>query len=180
MPNTLSNTLEACVRGLERMVLPAIDPGNPLALEQAALIARTIRFTIERLPHIVARSRQEMRLYQEMAQALLPHMEAVAAADLPAMKELVARAEALWADPHATLEQLDHCAGAFASAIAALVRQCRDDPSADARAIERLVLRHSTSINHLNRAWHVLWGFEPRPEDIRPLASFFPPPGTHP
>lgn len=162
------------------MILPAIDPGNPLALEQAALIVKTIRFTIERLPHVVARSRQEMRFYQEMAQAVLPRMEAVAPADLPAMKELIARAEALWADPHAMLEQLDQCAEAFASGIAALVRHCRADTSEDARAIERLVLRHSTRINHLNRAWHVLWGFEPRPEDIRPLVSFFPPPGTHP
>ncbi|WP_018000694.1 hypothetical protein [Paracoccus sp. N5] len=174
MPNTLGNTLQACVRGLEQMIVPAIDPDNPLALEQATLIARTIRFTIARLPHVVARSRQEMRLYQEMAEDLVSDMAAVAPAELPALQDEIARADALWHDPHAGLERIDACAEELAARIAALVRSCRDDDSAAARRIECAVLRHSPAINRLNRSWHVLSGFETRPEEIPPLPSLFP------
>lgn len=174
MPNTLANSLAACVRGLDTMILPAIDPANPLALEQAGLISKTLRFAIERIPHLIARSRQEMRFYRQMAEAMAPHLCAIAGADPAGLARLCARADRLWRDPHASLDDLDAAQQALSDRIAAIARLCRTEDSHAAREVERIVLREGVGINQLNRAWQLPLGFEVRPEEIPPLASFFP------
>ena len=94
----VDNALRASIKALEEVVAPAVDPADPQAGEQLRLVIHTLGFLRERVDHIHARARFDLRHNLGLASALLE--------DAPALRDPIAAGTALAANPDAPTAEL--------------------------------------------------------------------------
>ncbi|WP_213575619.1 hypothetical protein [Rhodococcus sp. USK13] len=75
MPDSIENALDAAIRSLDAVVVPAVDENHPLATEQAMLISKTLKLVRGQLPYRSTRASQELLRHIAMGQAVLPLVE---------------------------------------------------------------------------------------------------------
>jgi hypothetical protein len=156
----VDNALRASIKALEEVVAPAVDPADPQAGEQLRLVIHTLGFLRERVDHIHARARFDLRHNLGLATALLE--------DAPALRDPIATGTALAASTDAPTAELRAGAAEVAAAIRTVVRDADEDVR---RRIELRVVAAAQQRIELERSWHLPQGFDPDPASVLPLAA---------
>lgn len=162
----IDTRLNAMLRSLKEVVLPAIDPEKRLALDQANIIIANLNMLIGQHDRQVHYLLAELRDYSALlgdlmamsgrpnddSKSLLAEIEPLLGLDLPLPNQLVGKVRQLKSMADAQLQQvLDN-----------------GEPEA-VRAAEQRVLECARSQLLRERAWVVKAGFELEPEKIPPL-----------
>ena len=169
MADYTDGALQASIKALEQVVLPALDPADPLAGEQLRLVAGFLGFLRQRLGSWHARRAFELDHYLDLgrdAQAdarllsedvaarlrsAIEHGERVRAQNLPAE-----------GDQRAATAELAAC-------ISALVRLTAGADAALRARLQRKVMQGSRRWVEMQRAWFAPQGFEMRASELPPL-----------
>jgi len=164
--------LAAAIKALDEVVAPAIDAGNPLAVEQLRLVSRFLGFLRTRMPQEHARAHHELRHYLALAGDLVPLAPECASPPVrQRLIEAVAAATPIADDPLATAQQLQGGIDTLSASISTLVRHVAAAPDAVRLPVERAVVRASRSLLDAQRAWFLPMGFEPDPARVPALAD---------
>lgn len=161
--------LHAAIRALTDVVAPAVDPQHAQAGDQLRLAATYLGFLAQRLDHLHARHRWELKHALQMATALQPIAQAHRVHDAA---QLVAGAEQLLASGGASTAALREATACLAAAVSGLVQESAAFDEASRRAVERLVLQASHERVALERAWYLPLRLDPDAHETRPLADF--------
>jgi hypothetical protein len=175
-PNFAANVTSA-IRSMEQTVIPAVDPKNGLAQEQAYLVLYYLRLFVDQHRHLLDFRLQEIRDYHALTQALLDKAEKKGI-DLGEVREAASQALASGARyVSARLPSYDDLADAAQSlreAADQLTTRLLDggggalmkDLDAD-----RLILATSARDELRDRAWVKGLGLDPSPDQIPPLSE---------
>lgn len=172
MANYLDNGLLAMIKSLRDVVLPSVDPNDPLAREQLSLAVDYLEFLRGRLDFVVPQVRFELGYYIAMARDVLR-----IAGDGPASRELaasVAGAVATESDPAASLDRLRTASQSVATAIGLVVTSVCDAEPALRSAVERVVLESSASWIDFERSWYLPISVDPEAAALPPFWKSFP------
>jgi hypothetical protein len=157
--------LQAVIKALTDTVMPAIDPANKMAVEQAGLAVATLAMARSRLPLVRRLVRHGLDMAIATAEELLAAVPAAAtglAAPLDAARQALL-------DPARDTADIDTTLRALNDAIGALVDASSSDP--DIAVIEAIILRRGKLVTDLGRAWTMPAGFEPNPASVPTIES---------
>ncbi len=157
--------LQAVIKALTDTVMPAIDPANKMAVEQAGLAVATLSMARNRLPLVRRLARHGLQMAIAMAEELVAAIP-TAAAGLAA--PLAAGREALQ-DPAHDTAAIDAVQRALNDAIGALIDDSSNAPHI--AAIEAIIIRRGKLATDLGRAWTMPSGFEPNPASVPTIES---------
>ncbi|MCW5653895.1 hypothetical protein [Hydrogenophaga sp.] len=167
------NALMAAARAMEQVVLPAVDKGHPLAMEQATLVTRFLKLFGQRWLHGHERNRFELGHYADLAEALQADAQQVSPAVAQAMAEAQLAARRSLDSADAATSELQARAQALAGVVTALVRTAQRVAHPARDRIERAVLEASAELLRMQRAWFLPQGWEPDPAAIPTLEGCF-------
>jgi hypothetical protein len=170
------NALQAAVRAMEEVVIPALDPEHPLAREQAHLVARYLALFSQRLNFIGARNRFELQRYLEIARDLQGDARTVSAAIGEALDRAIADGMALHDEVSALPSQWQAAARELAAVLTALVRTVSTGDPIQRRRIEERVLDGSRQLLEMQRAWFLPQGWELDPDALPQIQALLGPP----
>ncbi|MDB5818141.1 MAG: hypothetical protein JWQ11_1781 [Rhizobacter sp.] len=159
--------IRAAIKALDEVVAPALDPANPLALEQLKLVSRFLGFLRSRLPYEHLRSSHELRHYLALARQLVeiaPNEGPVHARD--ALLGAIHEATPLISDPTCSPVQLEAGTKRLSAALSTLVRDVAEAPPAVRDSVERAVTHAARRLLDAQRAWFLPMGFEPDPARV--------------
>ena len=157
-------------KSLRDVVLPALDPNDPLAQEQLNLAIDYLAFLRVRLDHMLPRLRFELAHYRQMARSVV-----AASGALPVAAPLLLlceRSELLSADIDASAEDYRATIDALSQTIDEVVAVCATETCRG--AVERAVLETTDHWIDLELSWYSPIAVDPDAEGVRPLADFFP------
>ena len=156
--------LKTAIRALTDVVLPAVDPANKLAQEQARLVIGMLGLLMQRLPLSYRYDLDELARSLALAGELQglgkdrPH----AAAALEALAPSVARARDVQSRAGVEPSELEATNLALRTAIGTLVTALSTGVSGDAlKPVSRVVLEHAGEQLLRERAWLAPQGWEP-------------------
>lgn len=165
MTPSITVRLESVLNGLRAAIIPAIDPNEALAIEQADLILAQLSMLQRQLPY----ADRYHRLCRDDAHATAAAIvqepaggpaSVAAAAALAALLETADRD-----DPHAGYLEL-------AGGIAALTTAAAEDAGPEWRKrIDGAVLPFASRQNRRERVWFQTAGFDPDPGELVDLAE---------
>lgn len=169
MADYTDNALASSLKALEQVVLPAVDPKDPLATEQLRLAAGFLKFMRARLDLWYPRLAFELNHYLALAEALAEDATVLSDEVAQRLKSAIAQARsvkerelALPADMRAATAQLSAC-------ISGLARLAATAPPELGRRVERQVLAHAKRWVDMQRAWFAPQGFELRASELPDL-----------
>lgn len=168
--------LESMMKAMEDIVLPAVDPDNRLAQEQARLVIATLRLVAQRGPLAWHFERDELARYVALAKQLDERANAGDAKDGAVLDDLRA-ATRHGADvldrARAAPAELEQASYVLRARVGALVEWARENADGDQYAqVARAVLDNAEVELERERALVIDIGFEPDPEDLpRPIAE---------
>ena len=167
----------SAIRAMEQTIIPAVDPENGMAQEQAYLVLYHLRLFADQHQHLFDARLQEIRDFKGLTQTLMEKAEAqgvdlgeagrtaaealsdaapYAALKLPSYNELADAARSLReAADQITAKLLEQGGAALLKQIGAM------QPILDATARDEA----------RDRAWVKALGMDPKPEEIPPLAD---------
>ncbi len=167
--------LRTIIRAMTEVVLPAVDPANQMAQEQARVVVGALLLMAERLPLQFQFDRDELQRLTDFAEQLAgvasggPRTSDLIirlAADARAGRDVLERAKADPAELVDTVRQLRAVAGAVVDTVFA------DDAAASCRdAVWHAVLTMSRDQLLRERAWVLPQGFEQDPSSLPSLDS---------
>ncbi len=166
MSDGITSRLASCVTALEKVIGPAVAPlGDPLAAEQARLVAQYVAFIDGRLDYLVDRSHHELGGYLEMARDVADVLRRSGESESDADGELARAIEfaaAVHARPRPRASALDAGTAQVRAQISRIVRELSDRDADDPlrRCIHELVLRRSRALIDLQRAWFSPLGWD--------------------
>lgn len=163
--------LQSVLKAMSDVILPAIDPGNQLAQEQARLCMGLLSLLRERLPLQFAYDCEELRRLADSAQALAGQPALAAQDGTQALS--AARADALQVLDRAQAgpAEVTQAVRALRAHMGALVQHAGEVLPAEALAeVQAEVLRCSRAQLVRERAWFLPQGWESRPDAIPPLS----------
>lgn len=162
------------IKAMTDVVLPALDPSNKLAQEQAQLIIGSLHLIAQRLPLQYRYDRHELGSFLALAgtlenlsgesQELSAAMHALGAG-VASGSDVLARAGAEPSELEAANLVLRQALGAVVQAAATL----RDD--ARRQAIESAVMAHAQDLLLRERAWLAMQGWEGKDAALPPVES---------
>jgi hypothetical protein len=169
MADHTRNALTGICNTLTDIVGPGVSAENPLAQQELRMAVRYLGFLQQRVDHLHARARFELRHYCELASAL----RQLSADSDQSLADLTARARGLLASPDVSSLQLSECAGQLADAVSRIVGQLDDqaDPAVR-RDTERAVVRDSAGLTVFERAWYLPLGMDHFGGELPPLETF--------
>ncbi|KXX59538.1 hypothetical protein [Rhodococcus sp. LB1] len=173
MVNTTKNALTAAVRALDEVVIPAIDPGHPLALEQARIVSKLIAQLESRLDYYYDRIRFQLHHNVSLGRELVSDAPTVSSEIADALASALAEGERLLREAGAKVPDLETATERLAGVISALVRATITADSATRDRIERTVLIASEPILDARRAWVLPQGWEPDPSKVPSIETAF-------
>jgi hypothetical protein len=165
MTPSIEVRLESVLHGLRDAIIPAIIPGEALAVEQAGLIVAQLTMLVKQLPYADRYHRLCRADAKSSAAAMVqnPHGGQLSQAAATALAALLAAADSH--DPHAGYL-------ALAGGIAALTNAAAEDAQPDWRArVNAEALAFASRQNRRERVWFVEAGFDPDPSELPSLAK---------
>lgn len=144
--------LAAVAKALADNVMPAVDPGNPMAVEQLHLALATLGIVRQRLPDLHAYLRRDLT-------------EAIALARRIGAE--VGESDAVLASPESSPQRIEAQVRTLKEAITARIDAVRG--TADEPAVAAAVLDAADPAILRWRAWASGMGFEPDPAAVPPL-----------
>jgi hypothetical protein len=171
MADTSKNAIQAMMKSFTDIVTPAVDPLDPIALEQLQSAVKYLEFLGERIDFVYDRERFELGHHVAMGEALAqgarkaaPRIAAALAADVEAGAQT-------YRQLGAGIPQMRDRTAALTATIRDLVIAAQDADPEVRRAIERIIIDDSGSRILLDRAWYCPLGFEHSPGDVPALAT---------
>jgi hypothetical protein len=169
--------IKSVLKAMVDVVLPALDPANQLAQEQARLCMGLLDLLSRQLPLQFRFDCDELTRLRAMGEGLLPLADP-RAVDAPARDALadalrvsgdvLARAKA---DP----AEVVHSVRVLRAATGALVQQaCAGTSRSDAARLERIVLESSREQLLRDRTWLLSQGWESDPASFAPIETLIP------
>lgn len=166
MANHAENDFRAAAKALLDVVAPAIDPQNPLALQQLKLVVDWLDFYRSRLPYNMDRERLELAVQLDMAREIATAAPAESATALQAaIREAADVQERLGPRP----PDVRAVTALLEDEISAVVRQSASFDAAVRRDIERAVVVKTRHILDAQRSWFQGQSVEPEPDALLPL-----------
>ena len=162
MPEVITSRLRSCVTSLEKVIGPAVASlDDPLAAEQARLVAQYIAFIDQRLDYLVDRSHHELGGYLEMGRGLDEILHG-AGEDDGELTRAITDATAVHERPRPRPSALDAATAQVRAQISRIVRglSARDADDPLRRSIHELVLQRSRALIDLQRAWFSPLGWD--------------------
>lgn len=166
------------IKAMTDVVLPALDPNNKLAQEQAQLIIGSLHLIAQRLPLQYRYDRHELDSFIELATQLqdlsggsTELREAMAALDhsVASGREVLARAGAEPLELETANRVLRDALGRLVQAAAVL----HDEPRR--RSIETAVMAHAQELLLRERAWLAMQGWEGKDAGLPAVESLLTP-----
>jgi hypothetical protein len=149
--------LAAVVKALADNVMPAVDQGNPMAVEQLHLALATLAIVRQRLPDLHAYLRRDLS-------------EAIALArQIGADDVAVGESEAILAAPESSPQRIEAQVRSLKESITARIDAARG--TADEEAVAAAVLDAAEPAILRWRAWAIGMGFEPDPAAVPALGD---------
>ena len=171
MADYTDNALRASIKALNDVVLPAVDPTDPLAGEQLRLVAGFLRFLGSRLPYLHDRNRFELEHYLALGEQLADDARLASPPVSQRLDTAIADARALLRRSRATVDEMRSATAALSAPLSGLVRVVADADPALRRRVEQAVLVGSKNWVDMQRAWFVVQGFELHPDELPPLGE---------
>lgn len=179
MADHTGNVLLSAIRSLEQVVMPAIDDTrNPLARDQAALIASHLRFLRERNDLRYDKSRFELTHYVRVARSVLDVLEQRSFDD-DALRSATQEGARLLDVPGAPPLELERAASALRGPLSRLARSSHTTDEAVGLAIETALLDSADELLGFQRAWFLPQGWDPDEASVVPLESLLADLPTH-
>jgi hypothetical protein len=169
MADYTDNALLASIKALNEVVLPALDPSDPLATEQLRLVAGFLKFLGARLPYVHDRNRFELEHYLALGERLAADARLASAQVSQRLDRAIDDAQALLRSQRASVAEMRSAAAALSAPISGLVRVVADADPALRQRVEQTVLVGSKPWVDMQRAWFVVQGFELHPDELPSL-----------
>lgn len=173
-----ANQIPSLIKALTEVVLPAIDPANTLAQEQARLVIGTLAAILPRLALEYRYDRDELQRSLALAQRLQAALPGAAGA-ATSLQELAASAAigaAVMERARAEPAELQEAVRGLRSSVGALIQAVYAQDDSTARASVSTLVQDAAGEQLLReRAWLVGYGFEPDPALIPPIESLLAP-----
>lgn len=158
--------LRVVLRALREVIIPAIDPSNRPALEQAALSSALVELIADRLPHLGALRRRELTTLVEVAEAL---MEDTPPEAREALGSATATARAVLDRPGADMRPVADAEQALSTRLCqAIATAAAAGPECYA-IVQRKTLATMRRQTLLGRAWFATTGLDPAPNTLPSL-----------
>lgn len=158
--------IPAMIKAMTDVVIPALEPGNNVAQEQARLIVGMLGLMSARLPLMFAYDRDELKRYLSLSDSLLKHVKGEAPA-LAAVKELdacAAHGAEVLDRARAEPGELEAAVLSLRARVSALVRIVYEEADPATRcAVSRAVLSASKDQLERERSWLIPQGWETDP-----------------
>jgi hypothetical protein len=168
MADYTDNALLASIKALNEVVVPAVDPADPLAREQLRLVTGFLEFLRVRVAHLHERRRFELEHQLALGRRLMP--DAAASAEVAArLSAAIVQAEAVGADPEASVDALRGATAVLAAATSGLARAVACADPTTRQRVEQTILAHSARWVDMQRAWFLPQGFELHAGELPPL-----------
>lgn len=169
--------LKTVLKALDDIIAPALPKDAGFALDQLALIRKSLQLAIDQIPYeyafMVQDARDHLALANKLSACIAPD-DAMRARISAASAEVRDRLPAAQPD----LPSLDGSLRALKQDLEdAVDALCRDRQGEDLRAVEQIVLDHSAARITMERAWTIATGFETDPSAIPPIAELLYPEG---
>lgn len=171
MPNNIDNALRAAIRSMNEVIVPSLDPADPLAREQSALILQLLDFLRVRVPYVQQRDRAEVAIYHNLAAQLMHELAALLPDQLERVRDILAEAERVVADPVPAPHDLSRLADNLRTVLSDLVRASAEAPEPLRQKVESTVVRGSKPILDLQRSWFLPTGMVPRDSTLPELGD---------
>jgi hypothetical protein len=169
MADYTDNAFLASIKALDNVVLPAVDPADPLASEQLRLVSGFLKFFRERLSYWPKRHTFELKHYQSLGQDLLQDASRISAEVEKRLEGALEDARLLELDQGVELQRVREATAALSECISALARLAvAADPDLR-RRIEVQIMSASKRWVDMQRSWFKSQGFEHRPGDLPEL-----------
>jgi hypothetical protein len=173
MMDHTDTTLRAAVKALEEVVAPAVDPEDPLAIQQLRLVIDALRFLRDRLDYLHDRYRFEVGHHLALAKSITDDAAACSAASARTLHEAIEAADAVFTRADARDPELRSASAALAAAIRTVVRDAAGTHNEAGRRIEQRIVSATARQVVADRAWHWPQGFDPDPAGAVPLGLAF-------
>lgn len=162
--------IQVMIKAMDQVVVPAIDPGNKIAQEQAGLVLEALRVLQDRLPIWRRYVCDELdRLVCAVAE--IRECGGIGQSDaLQVLMDASANGKILLASPIADASEIEDAAITLRNAIGQLMSE-NDTPENPVHRSElgKIVLRVSGTQLARERAWLSGFGFESDPSKIAPI-----------
>lgn len=162
----IDTQLAAVIKSLSDNVLPALDGGNPMAVEQMQLCLATLGLIKGHLPDWHRYQRRDLETHLALAAELARLAAGAGIVQDALIAAMGAGADAL-DNPELGAHEIEREARRLKDGIAHLINASRG--SAAEREIAAAVLRAEETVILRSRAWSIGMGFEPDPTQIPSL-----------
>src|SRR5690606_20205560 len=158
-------TMKASLKAMQEVIMPAIDPENSMALEQAQMIIGLLTLLNDRRDLQTAYDIDALRRCITLGTELLAYdNKEQLRADISAAQSAIEGASAI----ETTLTQHIAILNSHISTIADQLCAKSDEENSAAR---RLILKASAEQNIRERSWLLMQGWEPQPENIPDISA---------
>jgi conjugal transfer/entry exclusion protein len=164
--------IKSVLKAMSDVVLPALDPSNQLAQEQARLCMGLLSLLSTQMPLQYRFDCDELRRLRAMGERLLPLADprVVEASTLQTLAQAIRTAADVLDRAKAEPAELVESVRSLRAITGALVQQaCASGTGADTKALERVVLDSSAEQLLRDRAWLLPQGWEPDPASFPPI-----------
>ena len=155
--------LQSVIRALTEVVLPAVDSGNALAVEQTQVVIGMLQLMAARLPLQFRYDCDELTRLLALCRALQAHDNGALRNAIHAGAEVLDRAQAGPDEVLQAIRELRALSGAVITAIYS------DGDDAAREQVAREVLAHAEQQLLRERAWALPQGWESQPESFPPI-----------
>lgn len=166
--------LQTVIKAMTDVILPAVDPNNKLAQEQAGLVIAILNLIAQRMPLIYRYEREELTRFLELAGQLhkhakdFPGTEAVLHSLSDTMDEGSDVLDRARADP----KELEAANFAMRERIGHLITTIYSQMGpVQLKPINELVLAHAKEQLIRERSWLIAQGWEADPSSIPPVET---------
>lgn len=166
--------IQSMVKAMMDVVLPAVDPANKLAQEQARLVIGMLSMMGKQLPLQAEFDFEDLaellRFSRKLSEMVSPTgaVKDALAVLASEVKEAATIYERQRIPPDAVVGMIHRVRAAVCSLLAAV---SASGISADVERLERATLQYSKAQLLRDRAWVVMQGFEPNPQSVPSIES---------
>lgn len=166
--------LPAVIKALQDVLVPALDPANKLAHEQAHLVIATLQLLVQREPLRYRYERDELSRFVALAKSLQKEAGGLPCTE-SALRELtgsVAASEDVFERARAEPGELEAANIDVRDKVCALVNALySNNPASSLKSISSLITAHAQVQLRKERAWIVSQGWEADPSSLAPIET---------
>ncbi|HEX5805292.1 MAG TPA: hypothetical protein VFY31_03010 [Macromonas sp.] len=166
--------IQTVIKAMIDVVLPAVDPNNKLAQEQARLVIGTLSIVLQRLPLTYRYERDELSRFLALADTLQGQSKALQSTQetLQELTAAVALGEDVLDRARAEPSELEAANFQLREKIGALVTALYEaNPSDTLKHVSTTVTAHAKEQLLRERSWLIGQGWESNPQDIPAIES---------